>query len=134
MVFVADNKRHFAVRLEVNQTINYVHSRFHQPAGPFNVVLFVEASFDLYYRRYLLTLFAGLDQGLGYWRILASAIETYFDRQDLRILRCRLNEFRNRRVSGIRMMKQNVLPSDRVKKLLLFTQWPRHRHANGFVS
>src|SRR5438105_2818890 len=105
MLLTPDDQGHFAMGLKFHEAINYVNSSFHQPASPSNVVLLIEARFYFDYRRHLFSELASFDKRFRYRGIFAGTIETYFDRQHLRIVSRCLDKLRNCCVRRVWMVK-----------------------------
>ena len=62
--FVTNDHRQFAVGLQPNEAVHDVHSSLLELSRPLDVVLLVEAGFDLNDRQDLLALFGSTDEGI----------------------------------------------------------------------
>ena len=92
------------MRLEAEHAVDHVNSGIVQTPGPFDVVLFVKASFKLNQSRHLFSALACLDQRRRNGRVGSRAIQTYLDRHDVAVFDGRLDEVCHRHVGIKRMM------------------------------
>ena len=66
-LFLANNQRQLAVRLEAYDSVNHVHAGLLKLASPGDVVLFVKASLDFNQCQNLLARLGGSNQSINDW-------------------------------------------------------------------
>ena len=84
-IFAADDQRDFGVGFETLHSVNDLGSGATELFGAFKVGGFVEAGFEFDQCRDLLTRLGGPDEGVDDLRIFCGAVESLFDRDDVRI-------------------------------------------------
>ena len=82
---------------------------------PFDVVLLIEAGFQLDQSGNLFSLLAGLAQNFGDFRLLPGAVQTNLDCQHVRIVSGGADEVGHHGVIRIRVVQQNIATLDHFK-------------------
>src|SRR5450755_2611796 len=113
----ADQERKFAVSLEADQSVKYLHAGVFQIARPADVGVFVEAGFKLYDGGYFFFL-RGRDQCGNNQRMLVGAVERLLDGEHLRIFGGGLNERYDCIVGIVGMVKQNIVAAEFLEQVL----------------
>src|SRR6266576_5758682 len=104
---------------------------FVQFAGPFDIMLFIETSFQLYHGGDLFTPLAGANQGRGNGRIRSGSIKTNLDRYDVRIFYGFINKFRDALIGVVRMVQQAIALLNSLKNRLTLTKPVRNDRRKG---
>ncbi len=81
IAFLAHHQAGLGVGLQSDQPVHHVHTRTLQAAGPFDVVLLIEACLELDQRDHLLAAFRGLDERRHDRAVPGGAVEGQLDRE-----------------------------------------------------
>ena len=108
-IFAADDQRDFGVGFETLHSVNDLGSGTTEFFGTFEVGGFIEACFEFDQGRDLLAGFGGADEGVDDLRIFCGAVESLFDRNDVRINGRLFHEAHDRAVALVGVDKGEVL-------------------------
>src|SRR5260370_24491437 len=92
VLLAADQQGDLAMRLEADETVDYVHARFFQLPRPQDVSLLIQPGFELDERGHLLAVVGRALQRLDDRRIAARAIERLLDGEDALVGRGRFDK------------------------------------------
>ena len=110
---VAHDQRHLGVRLETGETVDDVRADALQVARPMDVVLFVEARFELDQHRDLLAVLGSFDQRVDDRRVAArGAVQRLLDREHVRIDGRLTHELHDRIERLVRVVQEHVAFAD----------------------
>ena len=120
LTLLADHEAGLGVGLEPDQSVDDVHPGTLEPAGPFDVVLFVEARLELHQGDHLLATLGRLDQRCHDRAVTGGAVEGQLDGQHRRIHRRLADELLHRGSEAvIGVVQQDVAVGDHVEDRLL---------------
>ena len=117
--FPANNQSDLAVSFKAYQTINYMAPGFFKLLRPYDIVLFIKSSFQLYQYGNLLTILRRLRKRCNDRRISADTVQRLFDSQNIRIFRCLAHKIYNRIKTHIRMMEKYITLTNHLKDIFV---------------
>ena len=124
-IFAPDHQAHLGVGLQSDQPVNDMATGFLQAAGPLDIVLLVEPGHDFDHNRNLFAVFRRLRQGADQRGVAADTVQGLFDRQHLRVFSRSPDKVKHRQKRFVRVVQQNILFTDRFKKIVAWRQIQR---------
>ena len=113
----ANDEKNLAVGFKADEPIDDVNASIFQSAGPFDVVLFIEARLEFDKDSNLLAIFAGMDERADEGRVLTDTIKSALDGENTRVGGSVLDELENRREGVVRMVKEDITFANGAKEV-----------------